>query len=954
DVREPTSLDVLLVNLIKGNLLPEAKVWITSWPAAADKLPDDVVDRITEIREKPDVTSRSKLKSQLKEQFTWVSEGIDRQRNSALLNEVFTDLYIIEGESDANEAMQVQDSKFKTIKEETTIKYCDIFKPAVGNSNIKTVLTIGVAGIGKTFASMKYILDWAEGNAAENFSFIFPLPFRELNLRKDKEHSLEELIHQFFPAMKTSEITDYNKYKILVVLDGFDECRLDLDFIGTTYWRHVKVQTSVNVLVSNLILGNLLPKAQVWITSRPAAANNIPPEKVDRMTEVRGFNDEQKEKYFLKRFSDEEIAKKVLSHVKKSRSLYIMCHIPVFCWITSKVLEDFVIRNQEEGLPKTLTDMYTHFLLLQRRQTKVKYDKDQTNSEPSEMETCCDKSNDETILCLGQLALKGLEEKTILFTEEDLTNCGIDITKAAVFSGLFTQVKREEHGLYQQKLFCFDHLSIQEYLAALHCFYSFNCKGEKVFVEPTSTASDITAAAFYKKAVDKAFENKNADWDMFIRFLLGLSLETNQCLLKGLLNTTKNNEEMNKETAEYIKEKIRENTSDPDKNLNLFYCLNELNDLTLVQEIKNYLHSEKKTFENFTASQWSALTFVLLTSDENLEVFDLKKYLKSENVLLGMIPVVRVSITTLITWFSLTEKSCHGLTSSVLSYPSSNLTLLDLSHNDLLDGGVIQLADGLKHRNCKLEILKLAGCQVTEEGCKSLAKAIESNRISSLKQLDLSYNHPGDKGISVLSAIVENPHKKLERVCFEHGGEHRLKPGWNKYGADLVFDENTASKRLVLSDLNKKVKTKDNVKEKVPQTQNEGRFRRTQVFCKEGLKGLCYWEVEWTGEVGIAVAYKDVGRCWNSSGGLGCNDKSWSLICSKKRCTARHGKTSENIEAPLCPKVGIFLDWEGGTISYYSVSSEERSLIHTFKAKFTAELFPGFWFKRGSVTLCNL
>ncbi|XP_035991329.1 protein NLRC3-like [Fundulus heteroclitus] len=539
--------------------------------------------------------------------------------------------------------MTVLDAKSKTAKEETTIKYCDIFKPGTGNQNVKTVLTIGVAGIGKTFASMKYILDWAEGKAAEHIFFIFPLSFRELNLRTEKEHSLEDLIHQFYPAMKTSEITDYDQYKILIVLDGYDECRLDLDFSETNYWEDVKTPTSVNVLLSNLILGNLLPKAQVWITSRPAASNNIPPDKVDRMTEVRGFNDEQKEKYFMKRFSDEEMGKKILSHVKKSRSLYIMCHIPVFCWITSRVLEDFVNRQQDEGLPKTLTDMYTHFLLLQHRQTKAKYD----GQSSSETEPCRDKSNDETILSLGKLAFKGLEEKTLLFTEEDLTNCGIDVTKAAVFSGLFTQIEREDHGLYQQKLFCFVHLSVQEYLAALHVFYSFSNKGENVFIEPSSATSDLTASDIYKKAVDKAFENKNGDWDMFLRFLLGLSLKTNQDLLHELFKMTQYNEDTKKETAEYVKTKIRENNSAPEKNINLFYCLNELDDHSLVQEIKTYLQSETKPFGKFSNSQWSALTFVLLTSDEKLEVFDLKKYLKSEKVLLGMLPVVRVSTTTL-------------------------------------------------------------------------------------------------------------------------------------------------------------------------------------------------------------------------------------------------------------------------------------------------------------------
>lgn len=327
-----------------------------------------------------------------------------------------------------------------------------------------------------------------------------------------------------------------------------------------------------------------------------------------------------------------------------------MCHIPVFCWITSKVLEDFVDRNQDEGLPKTLTDMYTHFLLLQCRQANVKYTECGTG-ETSETDSCWNTKNKETILSLGKLAFEELIKGDLLFKEELLTESGIDVTRAAVFSGLLTQVKRESYGVHQQKFFSFVHLSIQEFLAALHVHHTFSDKGENVLPEVTKPAepvvSGLNPSDFYKQAVDMALGSKHGDWDLFLRFLLGLSLDTNQDLLRGLVKKTENNENTNKETADYIKEKINEDLSDPEKNLSLFHCLNELNDHTLVKEVKKYLQSEIRHFENVTNSQWSALTYVLLMSDEKLDVFDLKKYLKSEKVLLGMMPVVKVSQTAL-------------------------------------------------------------------------------------------------------------------------------------------------------------------------------------------------------------------------------------------------------------------------------------------------------------------
>ncbi|XP_059189164.1 uncharacterized protein LOC131971648 [Centropristis striata] len=953
DVREEASMDVLLINFIRGTLLPSARLWITS----RQKLPDDArVDRTTQIRCKPDVASHHELKSQLKEQFTHVAEGLDMQKTSALLNEIYTDLYIVEGErgevNDQHEVRQVQEAKFKPAEQETLIKYHDIFKPSGENVPIRTVLTMGMAGIGKTFTTKKFMLDWAEDKAHGDIYYMLPLSFRELNLRKDKEHSLEELIHQFCPAMEESEIKDYDKYNILIVLDGLDECRLELDFNQSEDWTEVRKPTSVNVLLTNLIQGKLLSKAQIWITSRPAACNDIPPDKVDRVTEVRGFNDEQKDEYFRKRFSDKGLAEKILSHVKESRSLYIMCHIPVFCWITAVVLEDFVNRNEERGMPKTLTDMYIHFLLLQCRQANIKYRVDETG-ESSEPDSRCDTKNKETVMCLGKLAFKGLEEGNLLFTEEHLKDCGVDIEETAVFSGLFTQIKREECGLYQQKLYCFVHLSIQEFLAAFYVFHTFNHTGENLLSMPSSTVGD--ASDFYKTAVDKALGSKTGGWDLFLRFLLGLSLETNQNLLEHLLGKTENKKKTsNKETIEYIKEKIREEKSDADKKCNLFHCLNELNDHSLVKEVKKFLKSGTSTFENFSASQWSALTFVLLTSDEKLDVFDLKKYLKSEKVLLGMLPVVKVSTTALLSWCGLSGESCRGLSSSVLSSASCNLTKLDLSHNDLMDSGVQLLAEGLQNLNCKLGRLNLSGCQVTEEGCSFLQEALKKASSLKLTHLDLSYNHPGPEGMRMLNDIAEE--RKMS-LCFEHCGEHRLKPGLKKYDANLKLDENTASKRLVLSEGNRTVKTVKKVEEKQPRPENDIRFKRSQVFCEEGLKGFCYWEVEWKGSVGIAVAYRAVGRTWDRRGGLGCNEMSWSLLCSKSGYKAIHGKTSKEIDnkkVPLSQKIAVFLDCEGGYLTYYSVGSEELSLIHTFHDKFTEPLYPAFWFKKGSVTLCEI
>uniref|UniRef100_A0A671UAF8 SPRY-associated domain-containing protein n=1 Tax=Sparus aurata TaxID=8175 RepID=A0A671UAF8_SPAAU len=113
---------------------------------------------------------------------------------------------------------------------------------------------------------------------------------------------------------------------------------------------------------------------------------------------------------------------------------------------------------------------------------------------------------------------------------------------------------------------------------------------------------------------------------------------------------------------------------------------------------------------------------------------------------------------------NLSERSCEAL-SSVLSSQSSSLTELDLNNNNLQDSGVKLLSAELKSPHCVLETLRLSGCLITEEGCTSLASALDSNP-SHLRELDLSYNHPGDSGVKQLSARLKDPGWRLDTLRY--------------------------------------------------------------------------------------------------------------------------------------------------------------------------------------------
>ncbi|XP_039681903.1 protein NLRC3-like isoform X2 [Perca fluviatilis] len=815
---------------------------------------------------------------------------------------------------------------------------------------MRTVLTNGIAGIGKSFIVQKFLLDWAEKRANQDLHLIFPFTVQQLKLWSGKRFRLAELIHtcipeanvikeetlnDIFTTLQNSRNSNFDKseFKLLFVFDGLDDSLLRLDLLDkTTEYVDVTKSTTVDVLLTNLIRGNLLPSARLWITTQPAAANQIPPECVDMVKEVKGFTDRQKEEYFRKRFRDEEQASRVISHIKRSRSLHIMCHIPVFCWITATVLED-VLKTREGGeLPKTLTEMYIHFLVVQFNQKKEKYGP----------EKCI-----QYIKSLAKLAFHQLLKGNTVFDEEDLNHSGIDIIAASKYSKVLPEIFKQVCGQRNnedQQIFFFAHLSTQEFLAAVHVNKSLRVKSLWMCFGKSSKAN------VHKIAVNKALQSPNGHLDLFLRFLLGLSQQTPQSFLQERLTPLGSSPENNQKTIKYIKKKIRKNLS-PDRCINLFHCLNELNDCSLEEEIQIYLRSISLSTDKLSPAQWSAVVFILLSSENHLDVFDLKKYSASEEALLRLLPVVKASNKALLSGCDLTERSCEAL-SSVLSSESSSLRELDLSNNDLQDSGVKLLSVGLASPHCMLENLRLSGCLVTEEGCAFLASALNSNP-SHLRELDLNFNHPGDSGVMLISDGLKDPNWRLDTVRMDHGGEQRLKPGVRKYACELELDPNTADRKLKLSHNNRKVICS----EYQPYPDHPDRFDSfyPQLLCKNELTGRCYWEVKWRGDVDIAVTYKGIQRKGNSKHcRFGGNDKSWSLHCSNGHCTDCYFVYYNNKETKLSfpssfpssssvsGRVGVFVDCAAGTLSFYRVSSVSLIHLYTFNTTFTQPLYPGF------------
>ncbi|XP_067237012.1 NACHT, LRR and PYD domains-containing protein 3-like isoform X2 [Chanodichthys erythropterus] len=1000
-------------------------------------------------------------KTDMKEKAERIFEGM--KENEALLKDVYTELFITEGDmKDVNQEHEILkiDDAFKNKKtQDKPIKCNDIFTLLRGKNEKKIVLTKGVAGVGKTVSVHKFILDWAEGKANDFVDCVFLLPFRDINLMTNEDYSLHELLLEFYPELKDLEKSKlYKECKIAFIFDGLDESRLPLNFNSRSLNSAEKI-SSVDVLFTSLVKGILLPSALVWVTSRPAAANQIPPQYVGLYTEVQGFTDQQKEEYFRKRITDETQASRIISHIKTSRSLYIMCHIPVFCWIMATVLQDILTGNNTENISTTLTEMYIHFLLIQMNLKSQKYDKQEERQRTKLLD-----SNGEIILKLAKLAFEQLKKDNIVFYEKDLEACGIDVSKDTEFTGMIAEIFKKEHGLHATKVFCFVHLSVQEFLAAVHVFLCYLNKNMQelqfFFDEPEE---NVTLQELLEKAVDKAMKSERGHLYLFLRFLLGISLESSQNLLKGLITHTDVTTESITQTTKYIKRKLSWYTSD-EASVNLFYCLLELKDNSLYEEIQRYLSSGEHPGRELSSSMCTVLTYILLMSEKVLDEFNPKRFTSSSNYK-RFVPAVRCcrkalfdgcgldetccetissvlqsSNSHLTEWdlscnhlkdsgvmllsdglksshcqlnilrlfgCNLTGQSCESLSlalessnsvlreldlsnndlqnsgvkllsdglkspncqlqilslthcnltvqscesfSSVLQSSNSVLTELDLSNNDLQDSGVKLLSDGLK-RNCKLEILRLSGCMVTEEGCGYVSSALSSNP-SHLRELDLSYNHPGDSGVKLLSDTLNHPNYRLNKLNVDHGGEFRITAGLHKYSHRITADRNTVNKWIRLSERNTVI-TVTGTPQSYPDHPDRFDYY-PQVLCRESVSDRrCYWEIEWSGEhVRISVSYKSISRKGvGEECVFGCNDQSWSLTCSPDRYLFRHNNIrtvlpvkpiiSRSVNEENHYRVGVYVDHRAGTLSFYSVSGDTMILIHTVQTTFTQPLYPG-------------
>ncbi|XP_057187476.1 NACHT, LRR and PYD domains-containing protein 3-like isoform X2 [Triplophysa rosa] len=760
-----------------------------------------------------------RLKISLKKKFERIHEGLAKRGNQTLLNRIYTQLYITEGERDTvnteHEVWQIDNVMKKQHDRENPINCNDIFKPLSDQTgHIKTVLTKGIAGIGKTVSVHKFILDWAEGTANQDVDFMFLLPFRELNLIGEHRYSLHKLLLDFHPELQDVENEKiYDKSQVVFIFDGLDESQLNLDFDRTRVCDVIKT-AKVNDLIVNLIKGNLLPSAQLWITSRPASEDKIPAEYITRVTEIQGFDDAQKEEYFRKRISDEHQASRIISHIRRARSLHIMCHIPVFCWITATVLQK-VLETEREQISSSLTEMYTRFLLIQINENKRKY---LTGIKRDDVRNLHN-SDVETVLNLGRLAFENLLKSNLVFSKEELRTFGFDVNEPSVWSGVCTQILTEEDPMFSESKYSFVHLSFQEYLAALFVFHSYVVKKVNLLKkkaprrmsfyddyydeydlpghedQQTASVKEESLHDFQRCAVDVALKSTSGHLDLFLRFLLGISYDHCQPMLKSFQIKVDRVQLDNQKTTEYIRTKLKEEddrkTPSAERCINLLFCLMELGDHSMIEEIQRFHMSEVQRGQKLTAAQCSTLAYIIQMSDDVLEELDLSKYKTTDEGRQRLVPAVRNCRKAILSACTLTQKCCEIITSALLKpqnsvleeldiswqclrdlsplyrgldSPYCRLRSLDFSHTNLEKRGTDLLHAALFGPQIQLQTLRVFSCGLTDDCTNTLALALESSE-SRLTELNVGYNNFTSAGAERILRALLSPSCELMKLC---------------------------------------------------------------------------------------------------------------------------------------------------------------------------------------------
>ncbi|XP_061330146.1 NLR family CARD domain-containing protein 3 isoform X3 [Pezoporus flaviventris] len=579
-------------------------------------------------------------------------------------------------------------------------------------------VTIGVAGIGKSTLVKLFVYTWAKGEINRDIIFVLPLTFRELNTYE--KLSAEKLICSAFPHITEPNCILAGAARTLLILDGLDEFKTPLDFSNTVVCTDPKKEIQVDNLITNIIRGNLLQKASIWVTARPTAASQIPGGLVDRTTEIRGFAAAEMKDFLDQMFLDnKDLSGQVLHHIRANRSLHVMCTVPGFCWICGSSIGYYLKHSTDQpqettGVPKTLSEIYSYYFKI-----ALSSNWPEKPRETLRIEQAVNNSR-KIVGSLGRLAFYGLLKKRYVFYEQDMKAYGIDLSllQTSLCSRLLLKEEMQSFTAY-----CFSHLTLQEFLAAIYYYTAAKRAIFDLFTESGMSWPKLGFLNHFKNAVQRSLQAEDRQLDIFVRFLSGLLSPQVNKLLSGWLLVKDEHNSFRSQAVGFLQGCLNTDHAISSRAVNTMHCLHEIQHTEVTKMVEEAMKNESLA-GMLTPVNCSALAYLLQVSDVCMEETNLSN--------------------------CLTYNVCKSLLSQLLFCHN-----LRLDNNRFKDNVMELLGSMLSVKDCHIQKLSLAENQISNKGAKALARSLLVNR--SLTALDLQNNSIGPTGARALAdALKQN------------------------------------------------------------------------------------------------------------------------------------------------------------------------------------------------------
>ncbi|KAF1542579.1 NACHT, LRR and PYD domains-containing protein 3, partial [Eudyptula albosignata] len=664
------------------------------------------------LRESREKDYRRNYKKAIRQAYSCIKDQNARVGDNVSLNARYSKLVIVNKHRDEeqreHEIMAMGRRHAEIMKEQASasIAVGELFKPGPDGWTPKVVVLLGAAGVGKTMTARKIMLDWASDKVFAEFDYVFYIHCREGNLLTSQA-SMADLITQCCPS-SSPPLTEMlgQPERLLFVIDGFDELRFSFDRPQSELCSQAWEKRPVEITLSSLFRRRLLPESSLLVTTRPAALQKLGKcLECERYAEILGFSEAERKECFHRFFENAEQAAAAFQFVRGNETLFTMCLVPIVCWIVCTVMKQQLGRTG--GLaqsPKTTTGIYILYLsaLLRSLSGQLK------RGMPGLLRRLC---------CL---AADGIWKQKVLFEEKEVQGYALDQREAL-------PLLLNEH-LFQKDISCvstysFIHLSFQEFFAAL--FYLLEDEGE-AWEPPASPTRDV------KELLD-SYDNSRNYFMLTVRFLFGLlnkerrrepeeemgckiAPRIRQELLAWLQNSQKTALALLTQETAVIRE------------LEVCHCLYELQD------------------EHFVAAALDPFTGVYLRGlnlnrfDQMVLSFSVKNFPKLESLDLGHCSFLSRTRNRMHLFFVFREKQQEEGQHSPIHL----------------------LCQALGKSGCKLKTLRLWRCCLTEVSCGALAAVLPAS--PSLTELHLGDNELGDGGVRRLSEGLRDPACRLQTL----------------------------------------------------------------------------------------------------------------------------------------------------------------------------------------------